>query len=193
MNIDQNIADAFYGKIVLAGPNGCEYIHSDDTRTKINHVTADTLSNQSIKIADLAIGYIAAMNRADTFATLANQRLFEKRDIERETSTESGHLSDHLWEKMESLGMTAKQFDAWIESIGGDFEHITLKKRCRKWTVSMRYEITVEKEVEVEAFDEDEAKEKARKEWTEYEIINQLRDEFDDSCIEIDRTEEMED
>ena len=157
----------------------------------MNAAVKDVLSSPDLTVEGLAFAYVrserhkAGLQSATEASRIRYQRLQTSVDADTET------LSEAVWLLAESLGMTAEKFDRWVDEINDDLEN-GLKKRVRKWSVTLEYEVTIQKTIEVEAVSEEEAREIAPDEWDVEDVLDAIRDEFDLGVVSVEEIEEVE-
>ena len=190
MNTTENIARYLDGRVVLDGENGDEFITAEGRHRTISKELANLLSDKDLTMETLLINLISMVASRDSLQKSRMELISNARDEKNRVASDCHTLGEYLWEKCEELGMTSQQYDEWIKEINDDTNVIVLTKRKRSWEVTLTYHIEVETQITVEAYDEDEAGDLAKEEWTEDEVLDQIRDEFQSGDIEVERAEE---
>ena len=190
MEFNSNISQLVSGQVLTDDEGNKRYLLPSGGTIAISENALRTLNDPTLTIAQIVEQYIRVMSIIDNQYRVGLQRLNDLTALKGHVSDDRDTLSDALWEKFDDLGISSKAFDKWVEDLNQSLNVVTLKKRMRRWLVSLRYSVTLEHDEYVDAMNETEAEEKACEAWTEDDIITQLRDEIDSSEVEVQSAEE---
>jgi len=157
----------------------------------MNAAVKEVLSSPHLTIEGLSFAYIRSERQKEGLRNDAEASRNRYWQLQKSVDADTETLSEAVWLLAESLGMTAQKFDRWVDEINDELEN-GLKKRVRKWSVTLKYEVTIQKTIEVEAASEEEAREIAPDGWDVEDVLDAIHDEFDLGVVSVEDIEEVE-